>query len=165
MNRRTGGWEMRRKYGLEWRRDAAIGGDLVMVAQRRKMCEYFSRAGKDVWSYRFDTPVGNQSAPTSVPHFVNVAFSFQNISGALGPLPRYQSYKDLSTQIGRACINFVISGMPNSKSNGSLPDWPNYALDAPKNLVLNSNGSFVEADTWRKEGIAFINSISWELLS
>ena len=26
-------------------------------------------------------------------------------------------------------------------------------------------GSFVEVDTWRKEGIAFINSISRELLA
>lgn len=153
------------KYGLQWRRNAAIGGDLVMIAQRRKMCEYYTRAGKDVWSYRFDTPAWNQSAPVSVPHFVNVMFSFQNISGALGPLPQYQSYKDLSTDIGRAYVNFVARGNPNSNSSGGLTNWPKYSLDAPKNMVLNSNGSFVEADSWRKEGIAFINSISRELLA
>ena len=32
-------------------------------------------------------------------------------------------------------------------------------------MVLNSNGGFVEAFMWRKEGIAFINSISRELLA
>ncbi|KAF2110206.1 carboxylesterase [Lophiotrema nucula] len=154
------------KYGLEWRRDAAIGGDLVIIAQRRKMCEYYTRAGKNVWSYRFDTPSWNQTVPISVPHFVNVVFSFQNISGALGPLPQYQSYKDLSTGIGNAYVNFVVSGDPNGNATkGGLPNWPKYDLDAPKNMVLNSNGSFVEADTWRKEGIAFINSISRELLA
>jgi carboxylesterase type B len=154
------------KYGREWRRDAAIGGDLVMIAQRRKMCEYYTRAGENVWSYRFDTPSWNQSAPLSVPHFVNVVFSFQNISGALGPLPKYQSYKDLSREIGRAYVNFVVSGDPTTNlTGGGLPAWPKYALDAPKNMVLNSNGSFVEADTWRREGITFINSISRELLA
>ncbi|KAF2192475.1 lipase [Zopfia rhizophila CBS 207.26] len=155
------------KYGLEWRRSAAIGGDLVMIAQRRKMAEYYTRAGKSVWSYRFDTPLWNQTEPISVPHFVNVVFSFQNISGALGPLPQYQSYKDLSNDIGRAYVNFVVTGDPNGRNNSTsgLPNWPKYALDSPKNMVLNSNSSFVEADTWRKEGIAFINSISRELLS
>lgn len=152
------------KYGLQWRRDAAIGGDLVMIAQRRKMCEVYTRAGKDVWSYRFDTPLWNQSVPVSVPHFVNVVFSFQNISGALGPVTQYQAYKDLSTSIGRAYVNFVVGGNPNGNNGTGLPNWPKYALDAPRNMVLNSNGSFVEGDTWRREGIAFINSISRELL-
>lgn len=36
---------------------------------------------------------------------------------------------------------------------------------APTNTVLNSSGGFVEADMWRKEGIAFINLISRELLA
>jgi hypothetical protein len=30
-------------------------------------------------------------------------------------------------------------------------------------MVLNSNGSFVESDTWRKEGIAYINGMGREL--
>ena len=76
-------------YGLEWRQDVAISGDLVIIAQRRKMCEYYTHVGQNVWSYRFDTQLWNASAPVSVPHFVNVVFSFQNISGALGPLPQY----------------------------------------------------------------------------
>lgn len=166
------------KYGLEWRRDAAIGGDLVIIAQRRKTCEEFVKYGVDnVYSYRFDTPLWNASAPVSVPHFVNVVFSFQNISGALGPLPEYQSYKDLSLSIGKAYASFVGGHQPNGAvataggygSNGGnvtgLPTWPKYSLAAPKNMVLNANGSFVEDDTWRREGIAFINSISRELLA
>ncbi|KAF2199033.1 carboxylesterase [Delitschia confertaspora ATCC 74209] len=156
------------KWGTQWRRYAAIGGDLVMIAQRRKVAEYWTRAGQDVWSYRFDTPLWNQTAPISVRHFDNVVFSFQNISGALGPLPKYQSYNDLSTSIGRAYVNFVVSGDPNGGLGSEeigLPSWPKYSLDSPKAMVMNSNGSFVEDDTWRKEGIAFINSISRELLA
>ena len=160
------------KYGLQWRRDAAIGGDLVIIAQRRKTCEEFVNGGvQDVYSYRFDTPPWNATVPVSVQHFDNVVFSFQNISGALGPLPEYQSYKDLSVSIGKAYARFVNSHDPNGPVGGSatsetgLPRWPKYTLDAPKNMVLNANGSFVEDDVWRKEGIAFINSISRELLA
>ena len=131
------------------------------------MCEYYTCVGQNVWSYRFDTPLWNASAPVSVPHFVNVVFSFQNISGALRPLPQYQSYKDLSTNIGRAYVSFVREGDPNpgKAEAGGLPNWPKYSLGAPANVVLNSNGSFVEAFMWRKEETAFINSISRELLA
>jgi carboxylesterase type B len=151
-------------YGLEWRRNAAIGGDLVMISGRRKTAEVYTAAGQDVYSYRFDTPLWNATSPVCVQHFVNVVFSFQNISGALGPLPQYQSYKDLSTEIGKAYVNFVYGQNPNGEGVG-LPQWPKYDLGNPTNMVLNSNGSFVEADTWRKEGIAFINTISKELLA
>lgn len=156
------------QFGLQWRRSAAIGGDLVMIAQRRKVCEVFARADQDVYSYRFDTPAWNAKPTDGIPHFVNVAFSFQNISGNLGPLPEDQSYKDLSFDIGRAYVNFVYDHNPNGNngnSTGGLPSWPKYSLEKPTNMVLNSNGSFVEDDKWRKDGITFINSIWRELLS
>ena len=131
------------------------------------MCEYYTRVGQNVWSHRFDTPLWNASAPVSVPHFVNVVPLFQNISGALRPLPQYQSYKDLSTNIGQAYVSFVREGGPNAgkAKAGGLASWPKYSLGTLTNMVLNSNGSFVEAFMWRKEGIAFINSISRELLA
>ena len=162
-----------RSRGLEYRRGAAIGGDIVIVAQRRKTAQEYVNGGvSDVYSYRFDTPYWNASAiqtPVAVYHFVNVVFSFQNISGALGPLPEYQSYKDLSLSIGKAYANFVGTHDPNGANNDSnptaLPDWPAYTLEQPTNMVLNANGSFIEADKFRDEGIAFINSISLELLA
>jgi carboxylesterase type B len=153
------------QYGLQWRRSAAIGGDMVIIAQRRKVCEVFSSAGQDVYSYRFDTPAWNAPPTDGIPHFVNVAFSFQNISGNLGPLPQFQRYKNLSFDIGRAYVNFVYDHNPSGDSQGGLPCWPSYSLQKPMNMVLNSNGSFVEDDTWRKAGVAFINSIWRELLA
>ena len=153
--------------GLQWRRSAAINGDLVMISGRRKFCELYTAAGQDVYSYRFDTPLWNAIVTDGVKHFVNVVFSFQNISGALGPLPKYQSYADLSSNIGKAYISFVNDYNPNtSKGKGkSLPYWPKYDLWKPKNMVLNSNKTFVEDDTWRKEQIDFINSRARELLA
>ncbi|KAI6819547.1 carboxylesterase [Hortaea werneckii] len=165
--------------GAQWRRDAAIGGDLVMIAQRRKTAREFVAGGVDnVFSYRFDTPLWNDTPPIGATHFDNVVFSFQNISGALGPLPEFENFRELSRGIGRAYASFVWEGQPNGAQGVTggvgggkgdnvtgLPFWPRYKLDSPTNIVLNANGSWVEADTWREEGIAFINSISRELLA
>ncbi|KUJ18904.1 carboxylesterase [Mollisia scopiformis] len=152
--------------GLQWRRDCAIAGDVVMISGRRKVCEEYTKGGLDVFSYRFDTPLWNAAVTAGAQHFVNVVFSFQNISGALGPLPKYQNYTDLSHNIGKAYISFVNDLDPNtSRGNSTLPYWPKYDLDAPQNMVLNSNLTYVEDDTFRKEGIAFINTIDRELLA
>ncbi|TVY88790.1 Lipase [Lachnellula willkommii] len=153
--------------GLQWRRDAAIAGDIVMISGRRKVCEEYTKGGMNVFSYRFDTPLWNAAVTAGAQHFTNVVFSFQeNISGALGPLPQYQQYTDLSRNIGKAYISFVNDRNPNTgRGNSTLPYWPKYDLGAPENMVLNSNGSYVEDDTFRKEGIDFINSIDRELLA
>jgi carboxylesterase type B len=159
-------------YASEYRRGAAIAGDLVMIAQRRKTCAEFAASGQDVFSYRFDTPAWNASIWTGIPHFVNVMFSFQNISGALGPLPQFESYRILSRQIGQAYINFVYDHDPNGKratsssvdKTAALPVWPKWNQQKV-NMVLNANGSFVENDDFRQRGIDFINTIDRELLA
>lgn len=169
-------------HGTQWRRSGAIGGDMVMVAQRRKMAEAFTHAGMDVWSYRFDTPAWDNSVERGANHFCNVAFSFQNISGKLGPWN--ERYATLSQRIGRAYVGFVATGDPNGAGKGDkdvkkvgngtsdgewpqFPTWPKYRIREPTNMVMNSNGSWVEADTFRKEGIAYINTraVDRELLS
>ncbi|KAF4634815.1 hypothetical protein G7Y89_g3288 [Cudoniella acicularis] len=122
--------------GLQWRRDCAIAGDIVMISGRRKVCEEYAKARMDVFSYRFDTPLWNAEVTAGAQHFVNVVFSFQNISGALGPLPEYQNYTNLSHNIGKSYISFVNDQDPNtSRANSTMPYWPKYALNAPKNMT------------------------------
>lgn len=150
--------------GLQWRRDCAIAGDIVMISGRRKTSEEYTRSGLPVYSFRFDTPLWNAPVTAGAQHGVNVVFSFQNISGALGPLPEYKNYTDLSHDIGRAYISFINDRNPNT-NKGNLPDWPRYILNSPKNMVLNSNQSYVEDDTFRREGIAFINAVDREQLA
>ncbi|TEA19605.1 Lipase 4 [Colletotrichum sidae] len=151
--------------GLQWRRGASIGGDLVMISGRRKMCELFAGEGaQDVYSYRFDQRLWNRTELEGVRHFDNVAFSFQNISGLLGPSPEFDGHVEFARAIGEAYVRFVNDLDPNAKAGNVtrrdhlLPHWPKYDLGAPKNLVLNASGSYVEDDSWRKEGIEFINS-------
>jgi cholinesterase len=46
----------------------------------------------------------------------------QNISGALGPLPKYESYRKLSQEIDRAYISFVYDhDLNTSRGNSMLP--------------------------------------------
>ncbi|KAI0016313.1 alpha/beta-hydrolase [Xylariomycetidae sp. FL0641] len=162
--------------GYMWRRAAAIGSDLVMVSGRRRMAELYTAAGAAVYSYRFDQRPWDGPVWDGVKHFDNVAFSFQNISGALGPRPAYASHGRLARAIGQAYVGFVRSLDPNqvSSSEGEedkearlLPDWPPYDLDTPTNMVLNATRCWVEDDTWRKEGIAYMMTpeVAKELLS
>ncbi|KAI1333479.1 lipase [Xylariaceae sp. FL0016] len=154
--------------GLQWRRAAAIGSDLVMISGRRKMAELYTQAGMPVYSYRFDQRPWNGSEWDGVKHFVNVAFSFQNVSGLLGPRPEYDSHAMLARAIGQAYIGFVNHLDPNEVSADKLlPDWPVYAIEAPSNMVLNATESWVEDDTWRRDGIAFMMTpeVEKELLS
>ncbi|CAI6090672.1 unnamed protein product [Clonostachys chloroleuca] len=147
--------------GLLWRRAAAIEGDMVMVAGRRRVAEQLTAAGAPVYSYRFDTLGYGERWDRGVGHFQNVAFSFQNISGGLGPMPTYEHYKALSENIGRAYISFVYDHDPNSSrgNDSTLPVWPKYDLSKPQNIVLDANGSYVEDDIYRKEGMAFLNEV------
>lgn len=164
--------------GLAWRRGAAIGGDMVMHSGRRKMCELYAGAGgQAVYSYRFDTRLWSETPVRGVPHFDNVAFSFQNISGLLGPRPAYEDERRIARAIAVAYVSFVRTLDPNPPAAWAAPDrvpdalplplWPRYSLEAPTNMVLNASGPWVEADTWRKEGIAYMNTydIARELLA
>lgn len=164
--------------GLEWRRGAAIGGDMVIHSGRRKMCEVFSGAAGQpaVYSYRFDTRLWSQKALYGIHHFDNVAFSFQNISGLLGPSPEYDDDLRIARSVAVAYISFVYNLDPNPPSRWDvdekvdrlrLPVWPRYSLDRPTNMVFNVTGPWVEADTWRKEGIAYLNTydVARELLA
>ncbi|ROV94400.1 hypothetical protein VSDG_05978 [Cytospora chrysosperma] len=163
--------------GLAWRRGAAIGGDMVMHSGRRKMCEvYAGAAGQDVYSYRFDTRLWNQSALYGIHHFDNVAFSFQNITGLLGASPAHDDDLRIARSVGVAYVSFVYNLDPNPPVGWDvdgkldrmvLPEWPRYSLDRPTNMVFNVTGPWVEADDWRKEGIAYLNSydVARELLA
>ena len=151
---------------------------MVMHSGRRKMCEvYAGTAGQDVYSYRFDTRLWNKTELAGIQHFDNVAFSFQNITGLLGPSPTYDNDLRIARSVAVAYISFVHNLDPNPPSAWNvgdnvdllpLPTWPKYSIDDPTNMVLNATaGPWVEADTWRKEGIALMNTyeVARELLA
>jgi carboxylesterase type B len=138
-----------------------------MIAQRRKMAQVYTKSGQRAWSYRFDTPMWDAKPSDGSRHAIDLEFTFQNNTGLLGPLPQFQSHRKVSEGIGAAYISFVNRWDPNvvgSSFESALPSWPSYA-EKPVNMVLNASHIHVEMDDWREEGMAFINTISRELLS
>ena len=62
-----------------------------------------------------------------------------------------------------AWVGFVNDLDPNAHGLEGEPEWPKYDNGNATNLVFTRHGRYVEQDDWRKEGIAFINSIGEEL--
>ena len=78
-----------------------------------------------------------------------------------------QSYTDLAKLMSSDWISFITAGDVNAwKGRGTLgvPKWPKYEVKTPRDYVYDANvTSYVEADTWRAEGIDLINSGNLEV--
>jgi carboxylesterase type B len=160
-------------FAAKGRKAAAIGGDLVMLAQVRKVAQSWTKAGVKAWTFRFDTRPWDQSAPhLGVKHGVEVTFSFQNMTGKMGPYSEFSHYRILGEKWGAAYVNFVLRADPNPPGGkgyenvgvATLPYWPSYRAK-PVNMLLNATKITVEKDGYRKEGIEFINGITRELMA
>jgi carboxylesterase type B len=148
-------------FGPYYRASAAYFGDEVFIANRRRTCETWSQAGVPAYSYRFNAiPTGSRY----VAHFQEVAFVFDNLNGqgyAVDPFANKSSaFTELADFMSKSWVAFVHDLDPNgfvAGRNSSLPAWPRYSVDAPKNMVFDANvTSHAEPDTWRKEGIKLI---------
>ena len=156
------GTERFAEQGVQYKRAAAIIGDVFYHAPRLEDARYYSKYA-DTYIYRFNTrPFVNSTNATytdltgslapaykGVQHFSEVAFIFSNPQ-FVGPWPEYV---DLSEQMSAQWINFINGGDPNGVG---MPVWPRYnAGKKGLNLVLQTEGqggSYVEEDTYRLEG-------------
>ncbi|KAF2738424.1 alpha/beta-hydrolase [Polyplosphaeria fusca] len=159
------------ELGYQYKRIAAIVGDVFYHATRLDDARYYSKYSS-TYIYRFNTrPFQNNTNATytdltgslapaykGVKHFSEVAFVFGNPQ-YVGPWPEYRA---LSEQMSAQWINFITGGDPNGEA---APNWPKYS-DGERglNLVLQAdgrgqNGSYVEEDTYRLAGREFL--INW----
>lgn len=153
-------------YGAEYRRSAAYWGDQVFIAGRRLSAETWAANNLTAYSYRFNTVPAGAAWEIGVTHFAEVAFVFNNLNG-LGYTPnpfldKPESYTELSYLMSNSWASFVYNLDPNDWSgrgrNATQADWPAYTLEDPMNMVWDANKtSYPEPDTWRKEGIDWIN--------
>ncbi|OOQ83694.1 cholinesterase [Penicillium brasilianum] len=152
--------------GYEWRRTSAFAGDFFMHANRRRQCEAWSEASTPAYCYRFDVRSADVPLIVGATHFEEVSFVFHNIAGLgyhygkpFAGVP--QSYIDLSTMITSMWASFIHDLDPNSGVVNESVHWEAYGKDKPVDLLFSANKtSYMEADTWRKEGIDYINSIA-----
>ncbi|KAK6065098.1 carboxylesterase [Seiridium cupressi] len=128
------------EYGQQWKRTSALVGDIRQHAPRR----YIN------WRH----------------HFAEVAWMFYNINGegyhnamANDPFEGVpESYIQAADVMSKIWISFIVDGTPNNSGLTEI-EWPVYTLDDPRNLVFDANASdllYVEPDTYRAEGIAFL---------
>ncbi|PYH87511.1 alpha/beta-hydrolase [Aspergillus ellipticus CBS 707.79] len=147
--------------GYEYKRYESMAGDLAMYAPRRLLGENMAKYETNVYAYRWDVAALNDTSTIGVEHFAEIPFVFanpvQNIT-ALGSDPARLALGDLAARMWTA---FVTDLSPNGHGVADIPQWPEYDPSDPKDFVfrLPRTDSYVEEDTYRREGIEYINTI------
>ncbi|KAF2822000.1 lipase 3 precursor [Ophiobolus disseminans] len=155
------GWGNRTwpENGLQWKRYQSIATDLTMYAPRRLLAESMSKYVEGVYSYRWDAPKFNSTPNTiGVNHFSEIPFVFGNTNQRITPLGNSSANIELSKRVMRMWTSFAYDLNPNGHGVADLPNWPQYSKE-PSNFVFRADRSYVEDDTDRTEGVAFINTI------
>ncbi|KAJ5769478.1 hypothetical protein N7520_004037 [Penicillium odoratum] len=152
--------------GWEWRRTSAFAGDFAMHANRRRQCEAWTETSTPAYCYRFNVHAADTPLIVGATHFEEVAFVFNNINGLgyhygkpFAGVP--QSYYDLSAMMTSMWASFIHDLDPNPGTVNASVHWDPYGAERPIDLFLDSNTtSRMEADTWRKEPIEYLNSVA-----
>ncbi|KAL2803399.1 Alpha/Beta hydrolase protein [Aspergillus granulosus] len=153
-------------YGAQFRRSASFWGDYYFIASRRETAKTWASHGLPAYAYRFNAIPAGVPAEIGVGHYKEIGFMFNNLEG-VGYRPdirpfegKGQSYIDLANLMSSSWASFIYDLDPNSYrgSHSKIPQWPKYTVDNPEDFVFDANvTSYVEPDTYRKEGIALIN--------
>lgn len=157
--------------GVQSRRINALAGDTSFHYARRRANIAWSDAGITSYSYHFDVTVNGIPESISATHFQEVAFVFYNLNGdgyATNPFGNTtQAFKDLALTMSSAWINFFVDLDPNGAAVS--PAWPAYNTSAGggvgQNIVwsVRGNGSYIEWDDYRAEGMKYLADNALEL--
>ncbi|KIK54659.1 hypothetical protein GYMLUDRAFT_176940 [Collybiopsis luxurians FD-317 M1] len=139
--------------GSEDKRSFAIFGDVVMHGPRRLLASAMANLSQNVFTYRFDQIPDNSTVEVGIQHFQEVAYVFSNPLPTQNPLSKRAGDVELANQMTSYWISFVVNQDPNHSDVEGAITWPNYR-NAPKNIVFNRHGNFVEDDNYRAAGIA-----------
>ncbi|KAL2838367.1 Alpha/Beta hydrolase protein [Aspergillus pseudoustus] len=153
--------------GLMYKRYSSMAGDITMAAPRRLLAQTMARYKKPVYSYRWDVAALNETSTIGVCHFAEIPFVFANPVQdftALGDDPARLELANLAAQMW---TSFVVDLDPNGHGVSDIAEWPQYpstsssTKEKPSNFVfrLPRSQSYVEDDTYRKEGMAYLNTI------
>lgn len=88
---------------------------------------------------------------------------------SLALLNRYQNMSLIARSVTKSVEHTfhlpMITIRNTSRGNSTLPYWPRHARDESQNMVLNSNHTYIEPDTFRSAEISFPSTIDRELLA
>jgi carboxylesterase type B len=154
------------RFGQQFRRVATYVGDQLFIAPRRQTAVSWATHGVTAYAYRFNADQAGFAPELAVSHFKEIGFVFRNIEG-VGFRPdvkpfegKPQRYIDLAKFMSSTWASFVYDLDPNGWKGRTkdVKKWPKYSVKDPKDFVFEANvTSHIESDTWRREGIDFIN--------
>ncbi|KAL4906169.1 hypothetical protein BDW74DRAFT_190229 [Aspergillus multicolor] len=153
-------------YGAQFRRSASFWGDYTFIASRRETARTWASHGVLAYAYRFNAIPAGVPPEIGVGHYKEIGFMFNNLQG-VGYRPdimpfegKGKNYVDLANFMSSTWVSFVYDLDPSEFKgrDKGIPAWPQYDVHDPKDFVFDANvTSYVEADTYRAEGIALIN--------
>ncbi|KAL2796453.1 Alpha/Beta hydrolase protein [Aspergillus keveii] len=153
--------------GLMYKRYSSMAGDITMDAPRRLLAQTMARYKKPVYSYRWDVAALNQTSNIGVSHFAEIPFVFANPVQNFTKLGDDPARLELANLAARMWTSFVVDLDPNGHGVSDIAQWPRYPTKSsstkaqPSNFVfrLSRGESYVEDDTYREEGMAYLNTI------
>ncbi|KAL4882925.1 Alpha/Beta hydrolase protein [Aspergillus karnatakaensis] len=153
-------------YGAQFRRSASFWGDYQFIASRRETAKTWASHGVPAYAYRFNAIPAGVPPEVGAGHYKEIGFMFNNLDG-VGYRPdilpfegKGQNYIDLAALMSSSWVSFIHGLDPNGfeRRDAAVPEWPKYDVNDPKDFVFDANvTSFVEADTYRAEGMRLIN--------
>ncbi|RDW91722.1 hypothetical protein BP5796_02887 [Coleophoma crateriformis] len=155
--------------GSQLRRVGSYAGDWIIIAPRRATNVAWAAHGVTTYSYRFDVTPGGLSARYGPAHFQEVAFVFDNTDGlgyASNPFgsgldnSTIAAYKDLAKLMSSSWVSFVHDLDPNQNGIHGALNWPKYATQNPQHIVWAANGTYIEYDNFRAEGMKYMAQIA-----
>ncbi|TDZ22036.1 Lipase 1 [Colletotrichum orbiculare MAFF 240422] len=165
------GEEIAVQRGLQQRRVGAYFGDRAFHFLRRRANVAWANHGVPSYAYRFDVTVNGNPPYIGSTHFVEVAFVFYSLQGDGYDVNPFggndtvytQKAMTLAKTMSCAWINFFTGLDPNGAPG--LGSWPEYTLEggAGSDVVFAINGTAVETDDWREEGISWLIDHSLDL--
>ncbi|KAJ7305388.1 extracellular triacylglycerol lipase precursor [Mycena albidolilacea] len=141
-------------FGLnsQYKRTAAILGDLWFHSQRRLWMETAAHAGVPTFAYLFTQPIVGGSPALGVSHGSEILYVY----GA--PVDPSPSSMLMSQLMPNYWISFATSLSPNDGLGLSRPEWPQFTPNNKVVIQLNGANTTVIPDDYRKEQMASINS-------
>ncbi|KAI9044261.1 putative triacylglycerol lipase (LipA) [Aspergillus affinis] len=148
--------------GAMYKRYESMAGDITMAAPRRLLATTMAKAGQKVYSYRWDVAALNSSSTIGVGHFAEIPFVFANPDQTMTPLGDDPNRLELGNLAARMWTSFATDLHPNGHDVPQIASWPRYTPHNPSNFVfrLPRQQSYVEPDTDREEGMAYLNGIA-----
>ena len=141
--------------GTQWRRLASITGDIIIISGTRLFSHIASfNHSLPVYRYRANLTYPTIPAQFGSTHGIEIPYVFNS------PVLKGTNATALTAEVmSRAWISFIVHLDPNYHGVADIPKWKVYSsIPDGENFVIGVGNFSTEADTYRAEGINFINS-------